>query len=130
MNNSRNEIPEFIATVEPLSAGFGLQPGDPRHSYISDLRQEFGDILLTSSRFLRNKGPENTFASSQALLRSVRTFMLAYGDSRDTYNTLRDRYEAEYNLALQHVGQKVWPRALYVHKAQYVFRTVVSTAAG
>lgn len=94
--------------------------GDPRYTYVNNLHQEFGNFILKSSRFLRDKGPENTFSSSQILLRSMRTFMLDYGDSRDNYYTLRDRYEAEYNLALQYVGQKVWPRALYVRKARYV----------
>ncbi|GJJ09449.1 hypothetical protein Clacol_003672 [Clathrus columnatus] len=119
-----HEIPEFIATVEPLCAGFILEPGDPRYIYVNGLRKEFGDFLVLSSRFLRNKGPENTFSSTQMLLRCIRTFMLDYGDSRDSYYTLRDKYEAEYNLALQYVGQKKWPRALYVRKARLRWNSI------
>lgn len=46
--------------------------------------------------------------------------MLEYGDSKDSYYSLKDRYDAEAGLARQYANQKVWPRALYVRKARYV----------
>lgn len=80
----RNEIPEMIASIEPLSAGYPLQdPSDPRHQYMTDLRQRFGGFLHKSSISLSQQGEENTLDAVHALVRSIRTYMLEYGDSRD-----------------------------------------------
>lgn len=114
----RNEIPEFIATVNPISSGFALKEGDPRHAVVMSLRQQFGDFLRRAGELLRSKGPENTLDAVHMLLRCIRTFMLEYGDSKDSYYTQRDRYDSEVGLARQYANQKVWPRALYVRKAR------------
>lgn len=80
----RNEIPEMIASIEPLNAGYPLHdPSDPRHQYMTRLRQRFGEFLHKSSVSLRQQGEENTLDAVHALVRSIRTYMLEYGDSRD-----------------------------------------------
>jgi proteasome activator subunit 4 len=58
---SRNELPEMIATVEPLNAGFCLKDADDvRHQYITTLRRRYGEFLHTASASLRQQGEENT----------------------------------------------------------------------
>jgi proteasome activator subunit 4 len=57
----RNEIPEMIAGIDPLNAGFCLtDPNDPRYQYMSSLRLRFGEFLHKASVSLRQQGEENT----------------------------------------------------------------------
>ncbi|KAL1951774.1 hypothetical protein VTO73DRAFT_923 [Trametes versicolor] len=113
------EIPEMIATIEPLNSGFALSdPADPRHQYITGLRRKFGQFLHEASASLQQQGEENTVDAVHGLLRSIRTFLLEYGDSRDSYYLQADRYQSELNIARHYAGQKVWPRALYVRRAR------------
>ncbi|KAI0336090.1 hypothetical protein GY45DRAFT_1316150 [Cubamyces sp. BRFM 1775] len=113
------EIPEMIATIEPLNSGFALSdPADPRHQYITGLRRKFGEFLHKASVSLQQQGEENTVDAVHGLLRSIRTFLLEYGDSRDSYYLQSDRYVTEQNIARHYAGQKVWPRALYVRRAR------------
>ncbi|KAI0359128.1 hypothetical protein OH77DRAFT_1473765 [Trametes cingulata] len=113
------EIPEMIASVEPVNSGFALSdPADPRHQYITGLRRKFGEFLHKASVSLQQQGEENTVDAVHGLLRSIRTFLLEYGDSRDSYYLQSDRYQSEMNIARHYAGQKVWPRALYVRRAR------------
>ncbi|KAI0828367.1 hypothetical protein BC628DRAFT_1417934 [Trametes gibbosa] len=113
------EIPEMIATIEPLNSGFALSdPTDPRHQYITNLRRHFGEFLHKASVSLQQQGEENTVDAVHGLLRSIRTYLLEYGDSRDSYYLQSDRYQNELNIARHYAGQKVWPRALYVRRAR------------
>ena len=101
---NRNELPEMIAAMEPLNAGFCLtDPSDARHQYITNLRARFGEFLHKASASLRRQGEENTVDAVHMLvsfflfaglflqnkirmnvkIRAIRTFMLEYGDSRD-----------------------------------------------
>lgn len=58
---SRNELPEMIASVEPLNSGFALNdPTDPRHQYMTTLKRRFGDFLHRASLSLQQQGEENT----------------------------------------------------------------------
>lgn len=98
----RNEIPEMIGTIIPFNSGFALTDiCDPRHQYISSLRHRFGEFLHKASVSLRQQGEENTvdavhmlvsayliahsFLLSVIQIRSIRTYMLEYGDSKDKY---------------------------------------------
>ncbi|KAI0639143.1 hypothetical protein C8Q77DRAFT_1152142 [Trametes polyzona] len=113
------EIPEMIATVEPLNSGFALSdPTDPRHQYITGLRRKFGEFLHKASVSLQQQGEENTVDAVHGLLRSIRTFLLEYGDSRDSYYLQSERYQSELNIARHYAGQKEWPRALFVRRAR------------
>ncbi|KAI0651592.1 hypothetical protein C8Q79DRAFT_934115 [Trametes meyenii] len=113
------EIPEMIATIEPLNSGFAFfDPADPRHQYITGLRRKYGEFLHKASVSLQQQGQENTVDAVHALLRSIRTYMLEYGDSRDSYYLQIDRYQSELNIARHYAGQKEWPRALYVRRAR------------
>ncbi|KAH9947692.1 hypothetical protein B0H21DRAFT_737636 [Amylocystis lapponica] len=115
-----DEIPEMIGIVDPLNSGFALSDtSDPRHQYISALRQQFGHFLHKASVSLRQQGEENTVDAVHMLIRSIRTYMMEYGDSRDNYWLQRDRYESEANVARHHANQKVWPRAVYVRRARF-----------
>ncbi|RPD81724.1 hypothetical protein L226DRAFT_527984 [Lentinus tigrinus ALCF2SS1-7] len=114
-----HELPEMIACVEPLSSGFALSnPEDPRHQYITRLRRNFGGFLHNASVSLQQQGEENTVDAVHGLVRSIRTYLLEYGDSRDSYYLQSDRYQNELNIARHYAGQKVWPRALYVRRAR------------
>ena len=93
----------MIASVEPLSAGFALaDPKDPRHQYLTSLKQRFGALLCKASTSMRTQSEENVLdavhmlvrpseKNTNALLtdgvqiRSIRTYMLDYGDSRDKF---------------------------------------------
>ncbi|KAI0724287.1 hypothetical protein C8T65DRAFT_714470 [Cerioporus squamosus] len=113
------EISEMIACVEPLNSGFALSnPEDPRHQYITGLRRKFGEFLHKASVSLQQQGEENTVDAVHGLVRSIRTYLLEYGDSRDSYYLQSDRYQSEINIARHYAGQKVWPRALYVRRAR------------
>lgn len=58
-----NEIPEMIAPVDSLNAGFCLtDPGDERYQYISKLKNTFGEFLHRASVALRDRWEENTDA--------------------------------------------------------------------
>ncbi|EMD41658.1 hypothetical protein CERSUDRAFT_110231 [Gelatoporia subvermispora B] len=115
-----HEIPEMIATVQPLNAGFALSDkNDPRHQYITSLRRRFGQFLHKASRALLQQGEENTVDAVQMLIRSVETYLLNYGDSRDSYIVQSDRYNSEITMAMHYAGQKVWPRAVYVRRARF-----------
>ncbi|KAL4243081.1 BLM10 family protein [Abortiporus biennis] len=114
-----NEIPEMIATVEPLNSGFALDnPTDPRHQYITGLKARFGRFLHNASASLLRQGEENTVDAVHMLIRSIRTYMLEYGDSRDSYYLQLERYNTELNVTRQYAGQKEWPRAVYVRRAR------------
>ncbi|TBU39582.1 hypothetical protein BD309DRAFT_1022044 [Dichomitus squalens] len=113
------EIPEMIACIEPLNSGFALpDPSDPRHQYITGLRRKFGEFLHKASVSLQQQGEENTVDAVHGLIRSIRTYLLEYGDSRDSYYLQADRYQNELNIARHYAGQKEWPRALYVRRAR------------
>ncbi|KAH9921997.1 uncharacterized protein BXZ73DRAFT_91690 [Epithele typhae] len=100
-----HEIPEMIACVEPLNAGFALSdPNDPRHQYITGLRRKFGEFLHKASVSLRQQGEENTVDAVHGLV--------------PIYYLQADRYQSELNIARHYAGQKVWPRALYVRRAR------------
>ncbi|GBE78103.1 hypothetical protein SCP_0109850 [Sparassis crispa] len=114
-----NEIPEMIASIQPISSGFCLMDDqDPRHQYISLLKRRFGRFLHDASIALRQQGEENTVDAVNMLIRSIRTYMLDYGDSRDNYHVQAERYDSEIDVARHYAKQKVWPRALFVRRAR------------
>ncbi|KAF4606976.1 hypothetical protein EYR38_001031 [Pleurotus pulmonarius] len=115
-----DEIPEMIALVDPVNAGFALaDTSDPRHTYITALRRRFGWFLHNASLSLLKQGEENTVDAVNALVRSIRVYMLEYGDSRDSYYINHEQYTSEMNVARQYGGQKIWPRAIWVRRARY-----------
>lgn len=59
--DASHEIPEMIASVDPLKSGFALDdPSDPRHIYITALKRRFGEFLHDASTCLLMQGEENT----------------------------------------------------------------------
>ncbi|TFK30307.1 hypothetical protein FA15DRAFT_662249 [Coprinopsis marcescibilis] len=114
------EIPEMIASVETITSGFALtDPEDLRYQFILSAKNRFGVFLHEASTSLRDQGEENTVDAVYILVRSIRTFMLDYGDSRDSYYLNEDQYNSERNVARRYAGQKVWPRAIYVRRARF-----------
>ncbi|KAI0274846.1 hypothetical protein BC834DRAFT_814888 [Gloeopeniophorella convolvens] len=114
-----NEIPEMIASIEPLSSGFAIaDTEDPRAQYYLSLRQRFGKLLHEASVSLRQQGEENTVDAVHALLQCIRTYLLDYGDSKDSYYVQLDRYGSELSYARQYTKQKVWPRAVFIRRAR------------
>jgi hypothetical protein len=70
---SRNELPEMIAAMEPLNAGFCLtDPSDVRHRYITNLRCRYGQFLHKASASLRQQGEENTVDAVHMLVGVLR----------------------------------------------------------
>ncbi|KAJ3973169.1 hypothetical protein EV361DRAFT_980091 [Lentinula raphanica] len=115
-----DEIPEMIAALEPLNAGFCLtDSNDPRHQYMSKLRSRFGEFLHKASVSLRQQGEENTVDAVHMLLRSIRTYMLEYGDSRDGYFVNEEQYVSTKNVSRLYAQQREWPRAVYVRRARF-----------
>ncbi|KAF8168284.1 hypothetical protein B0H34DRAFT_792908 [Crassisporium funariophilum] len=115
-----DEIPEMIASAMPINSGFVLtDPTDPRYQYLLAVRYRFGHFLHAASVSLRQQGEENTVDAVQILVRSVRTYMMEYGDSRDSYYVNEEQYTTERNVARQYAGQKVWPRAVYIRRARF-----------
>ncbi|KAF9568562.1 hypothetical protein CPC08DRAFT_679680 [Agrocybe pediades] len=115
-----DEIPEMIASVQPINSGFAMtDPSDPEYQYLLQIKRRFGSLLHTASVVLREQGEENTVDAVQVLVRSIRTYMTEYGDSRDSYFVNNDQYATEKNVARLYAGQKVWPRAVYVRRARY-----------
>ena len=145
----------MIASVEPINSGFVItDPEDPRHQYLLGVKHRFGRFLHSASVSLRQQGEENTVDAVQMLVcffhpvlsptctqyvqvKSVRTYMLEYGDSRDKYvsfvcylwrkNELgysyfnnQEQYTNDKSVARQYGGQKVWPRAVYIRRARFV----------
>ncbi|KAF9535513.1 hypothetical protein CPB83DRAFT_841889 [Crepidotus variabilis] len=114
------DIPEMIASVAPLNSGFALiDPDDPRSVYLSRVRDRFGAFLHNASVALQRQGEENTVDAVQMLVRSIRTYMMEYGDSRDSYYVNEEQFTSEKNVARQYAGQKVWPRAVYIRRARW-----------
>ncbi|KAI9462361.1 hypothetical protein BJY52DRAFT_1221991 [Lactarius psammicola] len=114
-----NEIPEMIASIEPLSSGFAISdPQDPRARYYLSLRQRFGKLLHEASVSLRRQGEENTVDAVHALIQCIRTYFLDYGDSKDSYYVQLDRYGTELSYARQYTRQKEWPRAIFIRRAR------------
>lgn len=115
-----NEIPEMIASIEPLASGFCLtDPQDARYKYITKLRRRFGEFLHSASLSLQRQGEENTVDAVQMLISSIRTYLLEYGDSKDSYYVNSDQYHSEIGVARQYSGQKVWPRAVLIRRARF-----------
>ncbi|KAL1720654.1 hypothetical protein EV715DRAFT_249853, partial [Schizophyllum commune] len=115
-----NEIPEMIANIAPCTAGFCLtDPADPRYQHVVSLKRRFGSLLHHASTSLRQQGEENTVDAVLILVRSIRSYMLEYGDSRDSFYVNEDQYASEQNVARQYANQKVWPRAVFVRRARY-----------
>ena len=93
----------MIASAEPINSGFVVtDPEDPRYKYLLGVKHRFGRFLHSASVSLRQQGEENTVDAVQMLVclfqpvipptctqyvqvKSVRTYMLEYGDSRDKY---------------------------------------------
>ncbi|KAF9073805.1 armadillo-type protein [Rhodocollybia butyracea] len=115
-----DEIPEMVATLEPLGAGFCLtDTADPRYQYMSSLRQKFGQFLHKASLSLRQQGEENTVDAVHMLLSCIRTFMMDYGDSKDGYYANEEQYTSTKNVARLYAQQREWPRAVYVRRARF-----------
>jgi proteasome activator subunit 4 len=66
----RNEIPEMIASIEPVNSGFAITDHqDPRAQYYLALRERFGKLLHKASVSLRQQGEENTVDAVHTLVR-------------------------------------------------------------
>ncbi|KAG9025662.1 hypothetical protein FRB95_009933 [Tulasnella sp. JGI-2019a] len=114
-----HELPEFIANVASIQAGFALDdPKDPRYQQVSNLRGRIGLFLHQASLSLRNKGDENTVPAVLILISTCRTFLMEYADSRDNYYSQRDVYTEELGLTRRYSGQKTWPRAIFIRRAR------------
>ncbi|KAI0034951.1 hypothetical protein K488DRAFT_76958 [Vararia minispora EC-137] len=114
-----NEAREMIAFAEPLNAGFAINdPEDPRAKYYTELRRQFGRFLHEASVSLRHQGEENTVDAVSMLVQSISTYMMNYGDSKDDYYTLNERYVSELGYARQYPGQKAWPRSVFIRRAE------------
>ncbi|KAI0001825.1 hypothetical protein BJV77DRAFT_16959 [Russula vinacea] len=114
-----NEIPDMIASIEPLSSGFAITDHqDSRAQYYLALRQRFGKFLHEASVSLRQQGEENTVDAVHALIQSIRAYLLDYGDSKDSYYVQLERYGSELNYARQYPKQKTWPRAVFIRRAR------------
>jgi hypothetical protein len=67
-NCNRNELPEMMASIEPIVSGFCLtEPIDSRYAYISSLKHRFGEFLHKASVSLRLQGEENTLDAVKML---------------------------------------------------------------
>ena len=65
-----DEIPEMIASVEPINSGFVItDPEDPRYQYLLGVKHRFGRFLHSASVSLRQQGEENTVDAVQMLVR-------------------------------------------------------------
>ncbi|KAG8927366.1 hypothetical protein FRC02_008249 [Tulasnella sp. 418] len=114
-----NEMPEFIASVPSIASGFALTDSNsPRYKSFSAIRKRFGEFLHQASVALLGQGDENTVDAVQMLIRSCRTYLFEYGDSRDDHSSQRDRYVEEISLSRQYAKQKMWPRAIFVRRAR------------
>ncbi|KAJ3576138.1 hypothetical protein NP233_g640 [Leucocoprinus birnbaumii] len=119
-----DEIPEMIAHLDPIKSGFCLtDTKDPRYVFITGLRKRFGQFLHAASVSLRQQGEENTVDAVQILVRSMRTYLIEYADSRDSSSVNGESYTSEKNIARLFIGQKTWPRAVYVRRARYYAST-------
>ncbi|KAF8226105.1 hypothetical protein L208DRAFT_1425249 [Tricholoma matsutake] len=115
-----DEIPEMIAPIENVEAGFCLTNiADPRFRYITSLKRRFGIFLHSASVNLRLQSEENVVDVVDMLIRAVRTYMLEYGESKDSYFLNDEQYRYEKNAAHQYAHQKVWPRTVHVSRARY-----------
>ena len=64
-----DEIPEMIASVEPINSGFVItDPEDPRYKYLLGVKHRFGRFLHSASVSLRQQGEENTVDAVQMLV--------------------------------------------------------------
>ncbi|PSR73165.1 hypothetical protein PHLCEN_2v10977 [Hermanssonia centrifuga] len=109
-----NEIPEMIASIDPLKSGFALDdPKDPRHQYMTNLKRRFGEFLHKASLSLLSQDEEN-------ILDAVLMLSLIYQIS---YYVQLDRYHNELNITRQYANQKVWPRAVLVRRARLAHQT-------
>lgn len=69
LNISREEIPEMIASIDPINSGFALTDSDdPRYQYVAGVRARFGNFLHAASVSLRQQGEENTVDAVQILV--------------------------------------------------------------
>lgn len=64
----RNEIPDMIASIEPINSGFAITDKDPRVQYYLALRQRLGKFLHEASVSLRQQGEENTVDAVHVLV--------------------------------------------------------------
>lgn len=69
----RHEIPEMIASVDPLKSGFALDdPSDPRHRYLTGIKRRFGELLHKASvTLLSREGEENVLDAVLMLARNL-----------------------------------------------------------
>lgn len=119
-----NEIPEMIASMEPLNSGFCLtNPDDPRYQYITNLRHQFGQFLHQASVKLRDQWEENTVDAVQMLISSIRVYFMQYGDSQGTHYRLLKSYPALLHATREFPGQKVYPRFVLVTRARLYHAT-------
>ena len=66
----------MVATVEPLASGFVLQdPEDPRHKYMTNLKNQFGALLYKASKSLRSQGEENIVDAIHMLVRILNCYV-------------------------------------------------------
>jgi proteasome activator subunit 4 len=115
-----NEIPEMIAHIEPILSGFCLNDRtDPRHQYMTSLRRRFGQFLHKASVSLMERGEANTVDAVYTLIKAMRAYFLAYGDSQDSYYVNESQYNTEKDVACLFGGQKQWPRSVLVRRARY-----------
>jgi proteasome activator subunit 4 len=74
----------MIASIPTINSSFCLtDESDPRYQYIASMKARFGAFLHDASASMLRHGEENIVDAVHMLIRSMRTYLMDYGDSRD-----------------------------------------------
>lgn len=118
----KTEIPSLTAGSIRMTAGFCVSsPKDPRYARVIKHRDHFGSFLHRASAAMHNEGVaagDEQIDAVLAIIRSIDTFLLEYSLTRNDYATSKKTYEITRDLVLTNAKQKLFPRNIWVKRAQ------------
>jgi proteasome activator subunit 4 len=92
--DEETEVDELILKPLNVAAGFALtDPNDYRYQTVLKHRQHFGEVVNRAAGFLQaNHEGEDHIDAVMATLKAIDIYMLEYGMTRSSYDSLRKNY--------------------------------------
>lgn len=117
-SDAGDEVPEFIDQLPHCNAGICLtDPADPRHAFVSQLRDRSGAMLHNAVQSLKNNGAEDSIDCVKMLISSIRVLELDYPCDHVHYAAVKKSYEFALQISRTTRNQKAFPRFVWIRRA-------------
>ncbi|EIN13635.1 hypothetical protein PUNSTDRAFT_94829 [Punctularia strigosozonata HHB-11173 SS5] len=118
--NEDTELDELLVSFLDVKAGFTLtDPSDPRYQKAAGHRRRFGEIVHKAAIFLQQKHEgEDHIDAVIAVAKAIDVYLLEYGMTRGTYDSLQKNYGQARDLNRAWPRQKENSRLVFIKRAQ------------